>query len=150
MFAPVRMLLAIPMFMIVGPITTVPVLISKTVMPILANLFKKRQQLLFFLITQNIKEGMIGMLRITGLCLHFSGIGQCNVHSPAVLTVALAGDQSRGFQFLDDLTGGTGLNSQLRRQLPLGHTSRLAENLENTILAALTIETAMSHAAQSA
>ena len=41
MLAPVRMLLEIPMFMIVGSITTVPVLISKTVVPVLTYLFKK-------------------------------------------------------------------------------------------------------------
>ena len=83
-------------------------------------------------------------------CLCFSGLSQRNVNSTAIFSIALADDHTCSFQFLDDFADGSGLDTQLLGQFPLGHMLRLAEDLENKILTALTIESAMSYAAQSA
>jgi phosphoglycolate phosphatase-like HAD superfamily hydrolase len=79
------------------------------------------------------------MLSAACFCLSYASIGQRNVHSPAILAVALTGDQSCGFQFLEDFTGRAGLDSQLLGQFALGHTLSLAKNMEDAILAALSM-----------
>lgn len=146
----VTMLVFMTMFAHAMMLMTMAAFITETVVPILAKLFKKGQQLLLFVIGEASKQIVICMLGAACLCLCFSGLSQRNVHSPTIFAVALTGDQSCNFQLFNDLAGGTGLNTQLLGQFALGHTLRLVQDLEDAVLAALTVETAMSHAAQSA
>ena len=58
----VKMLQTIAVLVFMTAFTMVPVPIAETAVPIPANLFKKRQQLLFFLVGETFKQGMIGVL----------------------------------------------------------------------------------------